>query len=192
MKILPKIKNYINAPTQCFIPKCKAICCANAPLPEDFLPKYKDKIVRDIYGGINIGQNDIHDTYNSIIYKTTPDPIQMIGFDENGNKLMGISREMIERFELKSMEEVMALSEKYKDYPNYCAFLTDRGKCNVYKKRPPICKEFGTKIENPQNICPDKTSRKDILKYFVKDFIGFYAGLYNKSVNWLTGFFKKK
>lgn len=174
MKVLSKLQNYINKPTKCFIPKCKAICCANAPLPEKFLPANKDKIVRPIYGAINIGVNDVFkDTFNSVIYKTTPDPIQFIGHDANGNKLATISKEMIERFELKSMEEIQALHDKYSKYPNYCPFLTENGRCDVYEKRPPICQEFGTKMEDTRNICPDKASRKDIVKYHVNGFFEF-------------------
>ena len=177
MKIISKLQNYMNKPSKCFIPKCKAICCANAPLPENFLPNNKDKVVRDVYAAINIGLNDINDTYNSVLYKTVPDPIQFIGFDQNGNKLATISKEIIQRFELKSMEEVQEFHDKYSKYPNYCPFLTDRGRCDVYTKRPPICREFGTKIEDRRNVCPDKASRKEIIKYHVKGYLEFYKDI---------------
>lgn len=178
MKIISKLQNYINNPTKCFIPKCNAICCADAPLPETFLPNNKDKIVRNIYGAINIGVNDvINDTFNSVIYKTTPDPIQFIGFDQNGNKIATISKEMIKRLELKSMAEIQALHDEYSKYPNYCPFLTDSGRCDVYEKRPQICQEFGTKIEDPRNICPKKSSRKDIIKYHIVGFYEYYRDL---------------
>jgi len=173
MKIISRLKNFINTPSKCYIPKCKAVCCTNAPLPEDFLPKHQDKIKRPIYAGINIGQNWIEDTYNSVIYNTTPNPLQFVGFDQNGNKLMAISKEMVEKLQIKSMEQLDELIEKYSQFKNYCPFLTVRGRCNVYEHRPPICKEFGTEIQNPLNICPEKSSIKDIIKYQAKIFTFF-------------------
>ena len=71
MKIINKFKTYMTEPTKCYVYKCKSICCSNAPLPEDFLPKHQDKIARTVYSGFNIGQNWIEDNYNSIIYHTT-------------------------------------------------------------------------------------------------------------------------
>jgi len=164
-----KLKSYINSPVKCFVPKCKARCCIDAPLPEDFLPKFQGRIQRPIYNAINIGQNDPRDKFNSIIYNTTPNPIQLIGFDTNGNRVMGIPKETIEKLQIKSMEQIEALMEKYKDYKNYCPFITDYAKCSVYEHRPAICREFGS---TPLKIdrCPDKSSRLDIIKYSIKRF----------------------
>ena len=48
-------------------------------------------------------------------------------------------------------------------------FIKNNAKCSVYKERPQICREFGT-LKDKQNICPEKTSRLDIIKYYIKDF----------------------
>ena len=112
MKIIPnKIINYINTPTKCFIPKCKAHCCIDAPLPEGFIERFQSRIQRSIYGGLNIGKNDPKDTYNSIVYNTRP--IQIVGIDRNtGEKLYGISKDMMKKLELKSMEDIKKLVQK--------------------------------------------------------------------------------
>lgn len=78
---LTGIKTYLTSPSKCFIPKCKARCCADAPIPVDFLPKYKDKVQRPIYNIVNIGHNDPKDTYDSVMFNTTGNPIRFIGFD---------------------------------------------------------------------------------------------------------------
>lgn len=178
MNKISKIKSYLNSPAKCFIPKCKAHCCINAPLPEDFLPRFKSRIQRPIYSGINIGQNDPRDTFNSIIYNTTPNPIQVVGFDQNGNRLMGIPEETLKKLQIKSMEQVQALMEKYKDFKNYCPFITDYARCSVYEFRPSICREFGS---TPLKIdrCPDKSSRMDIIKFHLKNFFNVKATFQN-------------
>ena len=99
-----------------------------------------------------------------------------MGFDQHGNKLLAIPKDMVEKLQIKSMEQINELIEKYKQLPNYCPFITDYGKCNVYKDRPPICHEFGTNIENPLNICPEKSSRKDIVKFWLKAIKDIFTG----------------
>ena len=176
---MPKItslKTYLKSPSKCFIPKCKARCCINAPLPEDFLPKHKDKVQRHIFSAVNMGQNDPRDTYNSVIYSTRP--ITFIGFDETGKSLYGISKETMERYQLKSMEDIERLLMSFEEQKiyNYCPFITDYARCSVYKERPPICREFGT-MPGVQNVCPDKASRNEILKFNIKSFLdikGFF------------------
>ena len=108
MNKITKFKQYLTTPSKCFIPKCKAHCCINAPLPEGFLPKHKDKIQRQIFGSFNMGQNDPRDTYNSIIYSTRP--IIFIGYDQDHKMIATISKEMIEELNIKSMEDVYNLS----------------------------------------------------------------------------------
>lgn len=165
-----KISKYLTEPVKCFIPKCRAICCANAPLPENFLPKHQDKIQRRIYGAFNMGQNDIHDTYNSVIYSTRP--ITFIGVDQNGHKLYGITKETMEELNLQSMEDVKNLIASWdaKKIYNYCPFITDYARCSVYKERPPICREFGT-MPGKLNKCPDKASRLEIIKFITKSLL---------------------
>ncbi len=169
MTRITNLKTYLKTPSKCFIPRCKARCCINAPLPEDFLPKHKDKVQRRIYSAVNIGQNDLRDTYNSVVYSTRP--ITFIGFDQNGKSLYGVTKETIEEFQLKSMEDVARLLSAYEERQiyNYCPFITKYARCSVYNERPPICKEFGT-MPGPLNVCPDKSSRLDIIKFMFKEF----------------------
>ena len=191
MKIRQKVITYFTEPSKCFIIKCKARCCQNAPLPEDFLPKYPDKLRRDIYSAVNIGRNDPRDTYNSIIYNTTPNPVQLVGFDQYGNQLMGIPQHVMEDLQIKSMEQVKALIEDSKNYKNYCPFLTDIGRCNVYENRPPICREFGT-LPDKINQCPDKSSRLDIANFYMRDFCKFYKNLFIDVKQKFLGLFSMK
>ena len=177
MKIRQKITTYLTEPSKCFIAKCKARCCQDAPLPEDFLAKYPEQLRRNIYSAVNIGHNDPRDTYNSVIYNTTPNPVQLVGFDQYGNKIMGIPQQLMKELEINSMEQVKALIEDAKNYKNYCPFLTNVGRCNVYENRPPICREFGT-LPDKINQCPDKASRSEIIKFYIKDFCEFYKNLF--------------
>lgn len=170
-KIITRFKNYLTEPSKCFIPKCKARCCVNAPLPEGFLEKHKNKVQLDIFSATNIGINDEKDTYNSIVYNTKP--IKFIGYDKNGNALMGIPKEVVERLQIVSTEQVQKLLELYDGVLNYCPFITEHAKCSVYKDRPPICKEFGTDLTNPLNKCPDKSSRLEVLKSNIKYFFDY-------------------
>lgn len=162
MKIF-NLKTYLTAPTKCYIPKCKARCCVDAPLPVDFLPKHKDKVQRDIFNIVNIGHNDPRDTYDSVLFNTTGNPIQLLGIDQNGNKVVGIPKETMIQMQIESMEQIQKLIADYGKYKNYCPFITDYGRCSVYAERPPICREFGTDPA-PINRCREKASRLEILK----------------------------
>jgi len=183
---LTKLKTYLTTPAKCFIPKCKAHCCTNAPLPEDFLPKHYEKIQRNIYSGINIGQNDPRDTFNSVIYNTTPNPIQLIGVDENGHTIVGIPPEMLKKLQIKSMEEIQALMAKYNQYDNYCPFITSHARCSVYSERPPICREFGT-APGKENICPEKATPLEIYKYKIKEKMQLFKEIFQTAGRILTG-----
>ena len=191
MKIKQKITTYLTEPSKCFIAKCKARCCQDAPLPEDFLAQYPQELRRNIYSAVNIGRNDPRDTYNSVIYNTTPNPVQLVGFDQYGNKIMGIPQKVMEELQIKSTEQIKALIEDAKNYRNYCPFLTDIGRCNVYEKRPPICRDFGT-LPDKINQCPEKASRLEIIKFYVKDFYEFYKNLAVNGTQKIVGFFTKK
>lgn len=170
------LKTYLTVPSKCFIPKCKANCCVNAPLPEDFLPRFTHKIQRQIYSAVNIGRNSVGDPYNSIIYNTTPSPIQLVGKTTDGKSLYRIPEELVKKLDIKSENDIDKLMEQYLQYKNYCPFVTEYARCSVYKDRPPICREFGS-LPDKQNRCPEKSSRLDIAKYFVKDFFMFYWNL---------------
>lgn len=174
---LTKLKAYLTEPSKCFIPKCKAHCCINAPLPEDFLPKHQDKIQRQIFGSFNMGVNDLRDTYNSIIYSTRP--IIFIGYDTEGKMLATISPEMVEKLNIQSMEDVNRLLNEYeaRKIYNYCPFIQSDARCSVYSERPPICREFGTK-PGDINKCPEKSSRLEVAKYKIKDFIDYHKEVF--------------
>lgn len=170
MKIYSRLKTYFNAPSRCFIPKCKAVCCTNAPLPEDFLQKHVKNVQRRIYSGINIGLNDPRDTFNSVVYNTTTNPIQLIGVNQNGERIAGIPPEMVKKLQIKSMEQIQQLMDSYNPSDNYCPFITDYARCSVYKERPPICKDYGS-APGKENVCPEKSSRLQILKFYLKSLI---------------------
>lgn len=191
MKIKQKVTTYLTEPSKCFIAKCKARCCQDAPLPEDFLAKYPEQLRRSIYSAVNIGRNDPHDTFNSVIYNTTPNPVQLVGFDQYGHKIMGIPQQVMEELQIKSTEQIKALIEDAKNYRNFCPFLTDFGRCNVYEVRPQICRDFGT-LPDKINQCPEKASRLDIVKYYAKDFCEFYKNVALKAKDKIVGIFVKK
>ena len=169
---LTKLKTYLTAPTKCFVQKCKARCCINVPLPEGFLPKHKEKVQREIFGGFNMGINDPKDTYNSIIYSTRP--IIYMGQDQNGNMLATIPPEMVEKLNIQSMEDVHRLLNEFeaKKIYNYCPFIKNDARCSIYTERPSICREFGT-ASGKENICPEKASRLEIAKYKIKYIIDY-------------------
>ncbi len=173
MKIYNKITRYFKNPDKCFIPKCRARCCVNAPLPEGFIEKFQSRIQRPVYGGLNIGVNDPKDNFNSIVYSTRPIQIVHINRD-TGEKLYGISKEMMEQLELKSMDDIYNLLNRYEAQKiyNYCPFITEKARCSVYEHRPPICREFGSSPAKA-DICPDKSSRLDIIKFIFSEIFKF-------------------
>lgn len=185
MKIT-NIKAYFTKPSKCFIPKCKSHCCINAPLPEDFLPKHKDKIQRQIFGGFNLGQNDFRDSYNSIVYSTRP--VIYMGHDVDGNMIATIRPEIMAQLELKSVEDINRYVEELeaRQIYNYCPFIKSDASCSVYSERPPICREFGT-APGKINECPDKASRLEILKYKVKNFCEFQKYVFKTMWNQIRG-----
>lgn len=173
MKILRKTVDYFNTPTKCFIPKCRARCCIDAPLPEGFLERFNSRIQRPIYSGLNIGINDPKDNFNSIVYNTRP--IQLINIDRNtGKKIYGISKDMLDELQVRSMDDINTLLNNYEAQKiyNYCPFITDYGRCAVYEHRPPICREFGTSFAKV-DLCPDKSSRFDIIKFYLAQLFNF-------------------
>jgi Fe-S-cluster containining protein len=178
------LKSYLFEKDQCFIPKCKAKCCANAPLPEGFAEKMKGCASRDIYYAVNIGKNDSRDSFNSVIFNTRPLPLVPIGHaSKSSDMLYHFNEKFAKELGIKSRDEaVKRLMElEAQGGYNYCPFLNEYGRCQVYAGRPPICREFGT-APGIINICPDKASRWEIIKYNLKDisfkdFILFYKNL---------------
>ena len=164
-----KFKSYIFTPQKCFIPRCKARCCTNVPLPEGFVESHRPYLQREIYSAINIGKNDFVDSYNSIIFNTTKNPIQLVGVNEKGHGILGIPPEIAKKI---NEEQLQMYVDNYHQYDNYCPFITDYARCSLYEQRPPICQAYGT-FPGRQNYCHEKSSRFDILKYFLKEFLGF-------------------
>ncbi len=170
---ITNLKTYLTTPSKCFIPKCKSHCCINAPLPEGFLPKHQDKIQRQIFGGFNMGINDVEqDTYNSIIYSTRP--VIFMGYDLEGNTIAAIRPDIMEQLQLKNQKDVSKFIEELdaKKIFNYCPFIKNDASCSVYSERPTICREFGT-APGKKNECPDKASRLEIMKYKLKEYYDF-------------------
>ncbi|MBD5403208.1 hypothetical protein HDR58_10510 [bacterium] len=177
MMKITNLKTYFTKPSKCFIPKCKSHCCINAPLPEDFLPKHTDKIQRQIWGGFNMGQNDLLDSYNSVIYSTRP--VIFMGYDQNGNMLATINPKVMAELQLKNMDDVHNFIKDLdsRKILNYCPFIKSDASCSVYSERPPICREFGT-APGKKNECPDKSSRLEIIKFKLKDFYSFQKDVF--------------
>jgi len=99
MKIVSRLKTYFFAKDKCFIPHCKARCCADAPLPEDFGPGYQSLAQRNIYNAANIGKNSPNDNYNSVIYNTRPIPLIMIGHAGQGQHVYFFDKAMAKKNE---------------------------------------------------------------------------------------------
>ena len=174
---LTGIKTYLTSPSKCFIPKCKARCCADAPIPVDFLPKYKDKVQRPIYNIINIGHNDPRDTYDSVMFNTTGNPIQFIGFDQNGNRLVGIPKDVMKKMQIKSQEQIQALLEDYQKNKKLLSIYNRLRQMQRLFRTPTNLQEFGTDPA-PINRCPEKASRLEIVKFKVNNFIDFYRDVF--------------
>ena len=172
MSKISQVKSYFLSPNKCFIPRCKARCCTNAPLPEDFLQYHKSRVQRKIYFALNIGKNDPRDPFNSVLYNTTTNPIMPLGHGPDGKLIYGIPKKLLNELNIKDDKSMKALFDSYNRYGNYCPFITDYGKCSVYEYRPGICREFGT-LPDRQNRCSDKSSRLDIAKFWIKEFFNF-------------------
>jgi len=160
-----KLKSYLTTPSKCYIQKCKARCCVNAPLPDGFLEKNKESIQRQIFSGVNIGHNNDYDEFESIVYSTRP--IIYMGTDKNGKSLVGIPKEILDRLNLKNLHEVEAFVKSYDDVLNYCPFINIYGRCSVYSRRPKICRDFGT-LTDKLDICPEKVTPLEVYKGTLK------------------------
>ncbi len=168
MSKIAKIKSYLFTPQKCFIPKCRAHCCINAPLPEGFLEQNRAAVQRPIFSTLKMGKNAFWDNYNSEIHNTSP-VRQVIGFDKNGQTVHGIPRSTLDDFGVKTKEDLDLFLKQNDGILNYCPFITDYCRCSVYDHRPPICHEFGS-FPGKINYCPDKASRMEIVKFFFKEF----------------------
>lgn len=177
MKILLKVKLYLFEPRECFIPRCKARCCADASLPEGYAQQVEGFACRKIYNAVNIGKNDPSDNYNSIVYNTRPLPLTLIGHAGRGKHAYFFDKKMAKEMNI-SAEEAKAMLQSFEaqEVYNYCPFLNEQGRCRVYPMRPPICREFGTS-PLPINHCSRKSSRYDKFKYYSKEIFKYYRDL---------------
>lgn len=172
LKNILHLKSYMSEKDLCFIPRCKARCCANAPLPEGFAEKMRGCARRDVYYSVNIGKNDSRDPFNSVIHNTRPSPLVLVGLDsKSGDTIYHFNQKFAKQLGIKTKDEAV---QQLKDFEaqqvyNYCPFLNEYGRCQVYESRPPICREFGT-APGLINVCRDKSSRWDIIKYNAKNF----------------------
>lgn len=170
MNGISKIKTYLNSPSKCFIPKCKAHCCINAPLPAKWVKANQESFQRSVFGATFIGKSSHYDNDYSYVYNTRP--IQYVGHSEDGKALYGIPKETLDELQIKSMEDIETLLKQYDGVENYCPFITPYARCSVYEKRPRICREFGT-LTDKDSICPEKSSRKDIVKFYMNEMFNF-------------------
>lgn len=165
MKI-PNLKSYLTTPYKCFIPRCKAHCCINVPLPEKFYEQNRFAAQRPVFSIMPMTNFAYGKPYKAEVCNTSP-VHQAVGFDKNGDLLHGVPSPTLEAFGVKTQEDLELFLKQNGDVKNYCPFITDYCRCAVYDRRPPICHEFGT-MPGKINYCPDKSSRLDIIKFVLK------------------------
>ena len=137
----------------CWIPKCKARCCANAPLPKHYIDhlSIRSKAVRKIFGVIPAPPNN-HYCENAVIPITKP--------MENYVVKTGRTKDGRTIWELHT-------DDVFSDAENYCPFINERARCNIYKQRPPVCRDFGVKKGFE---CDLQISSKELIKEKLKIF----------------------
>ena len=133
----------------CLIPKCKARCCTNAPIPIRFLDnmrKYEqDKFIWKIFATIPAPENNPY-CRDAVIAVTRPLESYPLKVQKiNGKKV-----------------HVLDVNEIMKDEKNYCPFITKHARCNIYEKRPKVCRDFGV----GSFYCDDQVTLKEYLKYY--------------------------
>jgi len=177
------LRSYLTEKNKCFIPLCRAHCCADAPLPEPWVNSDGRLAlrVREPYSAFNVGRNEAIDNYDSIMFNTRPVPLISTGIatkQNNATKEMEyvgtryfFDRQLAEALGMKNQQEAidkLMEFEANKVY-NYCPFLNEQGRCVVYDRRPRICREFGNDFVRPINHCHDKSSKLDIIKFYLKE-----------------------
>lgn len=143
----------------CLIPKCKAHCCSNAPIPIRFLNQMKtfhqDKFIRRVYDVMPAPKNNPY-CVDAVIPLTKKPlnsyPLKVI--ELNGKKAYALD-----------MNEIL------NDEQNFCPFLTQYGRCNIYKSRPKVCRDFGV----GDFYCDEQVS--------LKEYLGFFWNAYKKMVH---------
>lgn len=166
MSGISKIKSYFTTPYKCFIPRCKAHCCINVPLPEKFYEQNRAAAQRPVFSIMPMKNIAYGQAYDAEVCNTSP-VRQVIGFDKNGDLVHGVPSPTLEAFGVKTQEDLKLFLKQNGEIANYCPFITEYCRCAVYDHRPPICHEFGT-MPGKINYCPDKSSRWDIIKFTLK------------------------
>ena len=131
----------------CLIPKCKARCCSNAPIPYRFFERMatfnQEKFVRNVYDTIPAPQTNPYCRDAILPITWNKYPLKVV--KQNGKKVYALD-----------------VGEIIKDEKNYCPFLTVYGRCNIYESRPKVCRDFGV----GGFYCDDQVTLKEYLKYY--------------------------
>lgn len=125
----------------CYIPKCKAICCASAPIPKDTFDLFQllGKAARKTIITYDAPLNNRY-CKGAVIPLTTPKALKYRGKTRDG----------------RNMWQVNLYAED-----NYCSFLDKNYKCNIYENRPPVCRNFGTEYGRS---CPAQVTKAELYK----------------------------
>ena len=134
----------------CLIPKCKAVCCTNAPIPVRFL------------NDMNTYQKD---KFTQIVYDIIPAPANNPYCKD---AVIPITRQPLNKYPLKVINQngkkvyTLDINEELKDEKNYCPFITKYARCNIYENRPKVCRDFGV----GSFYCNEQVTLKEYLKYY--------------------------
>lgn len=142
---IKKYDNIFNKPKYCYLPHCHARCCSSAPIPDLFLKFVKpEKQVRKIFMTVPAPQTNPY-CKDAVIPITKPldKLIKPSGKTKDGRKV----------FEL-DLAKVLNAED------NFCPYLTDYGRCNIYDFRPKVCRDFGN---DGWFKCYEKLNLKELL-----------------------------
>lgn len=127
--VTKKYNQILKTPKYCVIDKCKARCCSSAPLPISLIKSIKqDKFIRPIQ--MTIPAPNYNPYCREAVIPITKPLDKLL-------KLTGKTKDGRNVFELD-------VQKVFKAEDNYCTFLTEQGRCNIYESRPPVCKDFGS------------------------------------------------
>lgn len=133
----------------CLPPVCHVRCCSSAPQQQIWLNNMEvfepDKFIRKIFAKIPAPNNNPY-CRDAVIPVTKPLENYPLKVQKvNGKKVF-----------------VLDVGEILKDEKNYCPFLTEYGRCNIYERRPQVCRDFGV----GSFYCDDQVTLKEYLKYY--------------------------
>lgn len=130
----------------CYIPKCKAICCASAPIPKATLKDMQNRLVRRIIINYKAPQNNRY-CEDAVVPITTLKAFKYMGTGNMGQNSWKV--------DLRTPN-------------NYCPFLRKDYQCNIYENRPPICRHFGSEDGRE---CLEQVSLSKLIMLKTKDII---------------------